>query len=137
MATSDFHSEWVTIGQHRLVLVCRSSFPNDHMRFLAKIAVEVCDNNSSGEARLHRVFLNDKASTYTFEVASTAQSDKGLERTVASALENIYGYSNFFCDVRIVDEGNRDSDHYCHMEHLQNEVEKNQNRTIQRAASLT
>jgi hypothetical protein len=93
------------------------------MKLLAQFAVEICNNNSNGDALVYEVFLDDKSSTYAFGIASTDASDADLQDLVADIFAQINGYNNFVCHVEIVPGGNRDSENYEHAEHLRLQVE--------------
>lgn len=118
MPTTGFHSEWITIGEHRVLLECRASFPNENMRFIADVAVVACNNNTMGRARVVRIFYDDKACIWTVAVASTSPEDESLEETLRTIFHNIYDDGNVQPQVTIVEEGATDSDHYNQTEHL-------------------
>ena len=117
MSEAGFHYEWVTIGNHRILLSCRTGFPNDRMRFIAHVAAETCDNNSS-DARVVRVFFDDKSDTWTINVATTDPNDVELEDTITTVLQTMYGNGNCIPQVDVVKPGHQSSDSYNHTEHL-------------------
>ncbi len=118
MPTTGFHSEWITVGDHRILLQCRASFPDDNMRFMAQVAVTTCDANSQGRARVVEIFYDDKACIWTINVASTNTEDKQLEDALMTVFHTMYCHGNVQPQVQIVEEGNTDSDHYNRTEHL-------------------
>jgi len=118
MPTHGFHSEWATIKDHRVHLECRASFPDEKMRLIARVAVETCDNNSEGLARVVKVFYDDKACTWAINVVTTDPKDNKLENQLMTVLHTMFGDGNCHTEVEIVASGNTSSDHYCHTEHL-------------------
>jgi len=118
MPNTGFHSEWVTEGDHRILLECRASFPDETMKLIAKVAAVTCDSNSEGRARVVRVFYDDKACIWTVDVASTDPKDKQLEDALISVLHTMFAHGNCQPQVEIVEEGRTDSDHYHRTEHL-------------------
>ena len=117
MSVEGFRSEWFTAGKHRVYLEARASFPSDDHRFIATVAAQTLDHNSS-HARLVKVFFDDKACVYGVHIATTEEADKALEDHIPSIRHSIFNSGNYFCDVEVVDKGNEASDHYHHMEHL-------------------
>lgn len=118
MPTTGFHSEWLTVGHHRILLHCRASFPDENMRFMANVAALTCDANSDGRARVVEIFYDNKACIWTVNVASTDSADKQLEDALLTVFHTMYGHGNIQPQVQIVEEGNTDSDHYDRTEHL-------------------
>ena len=117
MAVNGFHSEWVTIGRHRVFLECRCSFPGDEMRFIAQVAAKTIDSHSE-DARLVSVFFNDNAGTYDLKIASDTYDDRELGETVEALLCTMCANDNRYAQVVVVRPGNKESDRYDHMEHL-------------------
>jgi hypothetical protein len=118
MATTGFHSEWVTIHGHRILLECRASFPDEQMRFVASVAVEMCEHGPHTEARVLTVFFDDKASVYAIKIGTTDPKDDVLSTRLEHVIQTIYHGCPVTVEVIVIPEGNRDSDHYEHMEHL-------------------
>ncbi|MDY0169238.1 MAG: hypothetical protein RBS80_22030 [Thermoguttaceae bacterium] len=118
MTTRGFHSEWVTIGHHRVLLECRASYPDDEMRFIARVAVATIDHNSQHGARLVHVYYDDKSCFYTVKIASDNAEDDRLADIVMRVLHTMRNDGNCQPEVEIVAPGDRQSDHYEHMEHL-------------------
>lgn len=118
MPFTGFHSEWITIANHRILLECRASFPDERLRFIARVAVEVCQARRAKDARVTKIFYDDKSCFTEIELASTARADDDLADRLQKALHTIYGDGNCQAHMRIVREGDRASDHYDHMEHL-------------------
>ncbi|QZP26213.1 hypothetical protein [Pseudomonas mosselii] len=118
MPVAGFHSEWVTLGRHRVLLECRASYPDKADHFIAGVVAEIINHNGSGDARLVHVYYNDKASIHHVTIASTNQDDLALGDLTTKVLQSIYGSGNYDCDVQIIERGNESSDHYEHMEHL-------------------
>jgi len=123
MPISGFHSEWITIKDHRIYLSCRASFPNDTMHFMAKVIVETCDNNSDNAARVTEINFNDKAGVYAINIASTNSHDLVIQERLEPILETIFkndenSISTFLVNVEIFEPGDTQSDHYNHMEYL-------------------
>ncbi len=129
MLVRGFHSAWITIKGHRILLECRSGFPGEIMEFTARLAVEICDNriDSSGRARGKKarvvgVYFNDKAYVTTVTMASTEKEDCELEGLLTDTLGNIFQGRPFDVQVIIVERGNETSDSYDHMEYLSSKV---------------
>ena len=118
MPSTGFHSEWITVGHHRILLQCRASFPDDNMRFIAQVAATTCDANSEGRARVVEIHYDDKACIWMINVASTDIDDKQLEDALMTVFHTMYCHGNVQSQVQIVEEGNTDSDHYNRTEHL-------------------
>lgn len=118
MPNTGFHSDWITVGDHRILLHCRASFPDENMRFMAQVAAITCNANSEGLARVVEIFYDDKSCIWTVNVASTNPDDKQLEDTLMTVFHTMYSHGNVQPQVQIVEEGNTDSDHYNRMEHL-------------------
>lgn len=119
--TTGFHSEWITVGstnRHRILLECRASFPAEDERFIASVAVELVDRNSSGEARVLSVYYDDKSCMHNVVIASTNEDDRQLENALRDVLQTIFGNGNPQVDFVLVAPGDTGSDHYDHMEHL-------------------
>ncbi|MDN4059556.1 hypothetical protein QPK31_15115 [Massilia sp. YIM B02769] len=121
MPTRGFHSEWITLrskNDHRILLECRASFPSEDEKFIARVAVELIDRNSGGDARVLHVYYDDKSCMHTVTIASTDKDDSPLEGELLNVLQAIFGNGNPQVDFRYVEPGDRGSDHYDHMEHL-------------------
>jgi len=119
MPTTGFHSEWITIDKHRILLECRASYPDQKIRFIASVAAAICDNHSeSRRARVVQVFYDDHSSMYSVKIASTDPEDRKIGDVVAEVLQTIFNNGNSLSDVVIVKKGNEGSDSYDHMEHL-------------------
>ena len=116
MSTTGFHSEWITIEEHRILLDCRASFPDENMRFLARVAVEAC--RASKEARVVHINYDDKSCFWTIRLASTREKDKEIAERLQSALHTLRQDGNCQVQMNIVAKGNESSDHYNHTEHL-------------------
>ena len=123
MPTKGFHSEWLTIKEHRILLECRASFPDETMKFIARVAVEFCNYHTDNEARVVTIYYDDKACIWTTTIASTNPSHQELEGELTRVLQGIYADGNRTVDVVIVNAGDPESDHYNHMEHLSIETE--------------
>lgn len=117
MAASGFHSDWVTIKDHRVLLECRSSFPNARMRFDARLAVEIVRNNSP-EARVVRVFHDDKSACTNIKIGSYNKDDQVLERVVEGVFHTIFPGRVTYCDVIIIDSNHPLLEPYNATEHL-------------------
>ena len=118
-----FRSEWITIKQHRILLSCRISYPDDMMRFIAQIAVETCDNNSEDkDARVVKIYLDDKADYWDISIGSTKEADKQIEGRLSRIFGDMYDFGNIGTQVHIIDEGNRNSDRYNHTEYLSHKL---------------
>ena len=117
MPTTGFHSDWVTIKDHRILLECRSSFPSSKLRFDARLAVEIVANNSP-EARVVRVFFDDKSQCTNIKVASFLRDDQVLERVMEGVFHTIFPGRVTYCDVIIVDPGVQSLEHHCRAEQL-------------------
>lgn len=75
---SSFHSEWFTIGHHRVYLDCRYSFPDALMKSVAVQVATICDKYTENRARLLKIWLDDKGGSYFIQLASDTHDD--LER---------------------------------------------------------
>jgi len=117
MPIEGFRSEWLTVGKHRVHLEARASFPDDDHKFIATVAAKTIDHHST-QARLVRVYFDDKACIYAVDIATTEEADKALEPRITEILQSIFDSGNYYCDVAVVDKGDESSDHYHHMEHL-------------------
>jgi hypothetical protein len=116
---NQFYSEWVTIGKHRILLSCRSSFPDSMMKFIAQVAVTTCEHNSEDKkARVVKIFLEDKSSYWHISIGSTNTEDKGLENRLSTIFGEIYNFGNIGAEVHVVEKGNENSDNYEHMEYI-------------------
>lgn len=118
MQDNNFHSEWITINKHRILLQCRKSFPDEEMKLIARIAVETCDHNSGKDARVVKIYFDDKVSMTTITIASTNPDDKNIEEHLRKVFEMIFNSGNFNTLVEIVKQGNSFSDNYDHMQYL-------------------
>lgn len=117
MEKEGFHYEWVTIRNHRILLHCRTGFPDDRMRFIARVAVETCDWQSSS-ARVLKVFFDDKSDMWSVDVATTDPRDSELENTLSTIFDAMYGTLICIPRVGIIDACNSQSDSYNHTEYL-------------------
>lgn len=117
MSVEGFRSEWFTAGKHRVYLEARASFPDDDHRFIAAVVARTLDHNSS-DARLVKVFYDDKACVYSVDIATTNKADTALESRITNILHSIFNTGNYVCNVEVVARGDESSDHYHHMEHL-------------------
>ena len=117
MAASGFHADWVTIKEHRILLECRSSFPGARMRFDTRLAVEIVNNNSH-EARVVRVFYDDKSKCTNIKIASYHKDDQVLERVVEGVFHTIFPGRVTYCDVIIINSSTKSLEHHNHTEHL-------------------
>jgi len=118
MPIRGFHSEWVTIKDHRVLLECRASYPDATIRFIARVAIETCDNNSLGRARVVKVDYDDKSCCWNITVATTEHKDKKLENLLMTVLHTMFANGNCQSTVVVVKEGDTYSDHFQHTEHL-------------------
>ena len=118
MNAENFHSEWITIDGHRILLECRISFPDEQMKFIARVAVEFLGSRSEHQARIVKVFFNDNVSLWVITIASSNPEDKVFEKKLAKIFESIYDCGNFETVVEIVEPGNSVSDRYNHMQYL-------------------
>lgn len=102
-----FGSEWVTIGGHRVLLACRSSFPVDEMRFMSKIIVRLCDNRSIG-CRLVKLLWDHKSKSYAVILGTSYEGDLlkedfNIRDLIVYVLGEIYSGTEFSVDVCVVD----------------------------------
>jgi len=121
---SGFHSEWITIKHHRILLQRRCGFPDDNLRFVAQVTVEMCIHNVIDESfaapvRVVSVFEDDTHGSVVVTIAATSREQvKGLQGDVTGVLQSIYNSGIYVCNVVIVEPGDTHSDHYDPMEHL-------------------
>jgi hypothetical protein len=120
LASANFHADWVAEYGSRIYLQCRDSFPNETMRFVAKVTAFAC-NSHSENAQIVRVYYDDKACIYLIDIASTDPNDERLVDIIFEALDKLFGHSMCQPQFTLVPDGNRDSEHYCHMEYLSRE----------------
>ena len=118
MSSCGFYNEWITVGNNRILLECKNSFPAEDERFIADVAVKVLENNASDLARVVCVYYDDEAATYTVTVASTKAEDSAVEPLLTSVLEEIFNNGNFAVSFELVTPGDETADAYNHMEHL-------------------
>lgn len=118
MTFKDFSSQWVSIGDNRILLVSRDGFPSEIEEFIARISVEFLQHNSSGRARVTQIFYDDKACVHDISIASTLNEDKDLEDRLTNVLHSIYNCGNYMVNIEIVPQGSESSDHYNHMAYL-------------------
>ncbi len=126
MPITGFHSEWITLKgthNHRVLLECRAGFPSEDERFIARVAVELIDRNSNGDARLVSVYYDDKSCMHNVVIASTNPDDKRLEKKLESVLQSIFACGNPQVQFKYVEPGDTGSDHYDHMEHISTGVD--------------
>ena len=88
------------------------------MRFTARVAVETCDNNSEGRARVVKVYYDDKSCIWTITVATPEPKDRKLEVDLTTVLHTMFGHGNCHPTVEVVAPGQTSSDSYDHTEHL-------------------
>lgn len=88
MPCTGFHSEWVTLENSRVLLEYRGSFPSKRMHLIARVAVEASRQRSE-DARLVKVYYDDKACSHVLTFASDNHSDDGIEREIVNIINNI------------------------------------------------
>lgn len=118
MSSSGFYNEWITLGNNRILLECKSSFPDADARFIADVAVKVLENNASDLARVVCVYYDDETGTYTVTVASTKEEDNAVEPLLTSVLQDIFNNGSFAVSFELVTPGDETADDYNHMEYL-------------------
>jgi len=118
MATTGFHSEWVTISGHRILLECRCGFPDEDLRFIAQVAVETVRHNSRHGARVVYIHKDEKNGFINIKIASDNSEDEELAGVVMSVLHAMRFNGDCQSEVVIVEPGDKSSDHYNHDEHL-------------------
>lgn len=118
MSDNGFYNEWVTVGNNRILLECKNSFPAADERFIADVAVKVLENNASDLARVVCVYYDDESCTYTVTVASTNAEDSAVEPLLTSVLQDIFNNGSFAVSFELVGAGDETADDYNHMEHL-------------------
>jgi hypothetical protein len=118
MSNCGFYNEWITVGNNRILLECKNSFPAEDERFIANVAVKVLENNTSDLARVVCVYYDDETGTYTVTVASTREEDSAVEPLLTSVLEEIFNNGSFAVSFELVTPGDETADDYNHMEHL-------------------
>lgn len=119
---ADFHSEWITIGHHRLLIEVRDGFPGEYEHWLAHTAVKICER--SKHARVVHIFHDDTHGVPTIRLASTNETDKRLANDLQDAIQTIEGHGNCQVEMEIVPAGRTVSDHYNHAAHLVGAVDK-------------
>lgn len=118
MSNCGFYNEWITVGNNRILLECKNSFPAEDERFIADVAVKLLENNATDLARVVCVYYDDATGTYTVTVASTKEEDSAVEPLLTSVLEEIFNNGNFVVNFELVTPGDEAADDYNHMEHL-------------------
>jgi hypothetical protein len=87
MIPDGFHSEWVTLGEHRIFINVRGGFPGRAEREIAALAVDVC-NRLSDRARVVEVFHDD---THTDVINVYVATDNPADKTrLRAALEDVF-----------------------------------------------
>lgn len=117
MSVSGFHSEWITMTRHRVLLECRAGFPDANLHFVARVAAITCDHNSE-RARIVKVYVDDHNSIVQITVASTLPKDEAVADRVREVLQGMFGCGNYQTEFLKVEPGRESSDSYDHMEHL-------------------
>lgn len=114
----DFQSEWVTIGDDtRALLESRYAFISPTTRFIARVVVEIL-RAQAPNARLIKIFDDNKNSQHHIYLASDDPNDKTIASTVEKIINSIYGYQNDIAEITIVNPANTDWDGYNHMVYL-------------------
>lgn len=113
---SNFHSDWVTIGRHRVFIACRTSFPDEGLIGQAEYAVRVIEQYATDEARLVQVYYDDKVCVPRFDIASTNDED-GLPEHLCEEFAQEYDFG-ISANVLVVPKRAWQSDKYCHMQYL-------------------
>jgi hypothetical protein len=119
-----FNSEWVSEGRHRVFIECRGGAPTDYMRDIVKIAAFYCDNCQEADARVVKLFYDNKADAFTVFLASDEPEAASMESALTSIMEELGGGRMISASMVIVPIGNKKSDHYDHMQHLSIEAGK-------------
>jgi len=113
-----FQSEWITIGDDtRVFLESRYAFISSTTRFIARVVVEIL-RAQAPNARLMKIFHDNKNSQHHIFLASDNPDDKTIATTVEKIINNIYGYQNDIAEITIVKPGNYDLDGYNHTFYL-------------------
>lgn len=118
MSNCGFYNEWITVGNNRILLECKNSFPAADERFIADVAVKVLENNASDLARVVCVYYDDETCTYTVTVASTKEEDNVVEPLLTSVLQDIFNNGSFAVSFEFATPGDEAADDYNHMEYL-------------------
>lgn len=118
---STFNTEWVTIEGpshcHRVMLESRLSHPDRELNFLAEAAARLIDLSGAQEARVTKVFSDEKSGSTWITVASTDPKDEVFCRSADDVLRALSKYSPYVT-FTLVQRGSTLSDHYDHMKHL-------------------
>lgn len=113
-----FQSEWITIGDDtRAFLESRYAFISSTTRFIARVVVEIL-RAQAPNARLIKIFHDNKNSQHHIYLASDDPDDKTIAATVEKIINNIYGYQNDIAEITIVKPGNDEWDGYNHTAYL-------------------
>jgi len=118
MLDSGFHSEWITVGAHRILLECRYGFPCDELRFFAKVAVKLCGHMLGADARIVKVYYDDRHCTYTTTVATDNPAHAIHAENMRAPLEDVFPAGGCDMHVVVVPRGNRNSESYVHAAYL-------------------
>ena len=120
-----------------MLLARQCGFPDEHLRFYARLAVEICDrwygptgfaevDDSVAPADQGRVVSvhgndgdRDAVEQIVVTVATTSgERAAGLDRRLREILESIYPSGRFEARIAVVSAGAIGSPQYNHMEHL-------------------
>ncbi len=127
MQTREFHSEWITIGDHRILFKGRDGFPSETMRFMAQIGVETCEAAQAREARVVAVtyFRNHQtdAEQWVVTIASTRREDQFIASRINNALQTIFQRGDRHVALYVIAKpGDVHAEDYNHMRHLSAEA---------------
>ncbi|WP_026035337.1 hypothetical protein [Cupriavidus sp. BIS7] len=85
----EFNSEWVTLGRHRVRLLCTRGFPTERTRRVAELATLAIENNLSARARL--VDVTEQGNAYVISIGTTFEKDKEAATHLELALATMFG----------------------------------------------
>lgn len=86
----EFDTDWMTLGKHRVRLLCVRGFPTEKTRSVAEVARLAIEHNLSAAARLLQVVAVGE-SAYTISIGTTFPKDKDAALALEVALATVFG----------------------------------------------
>ena len=113
-----FHSEWLTVGRHRIYLEVRCGFPQDYHRQIVTLAAAVCSAQSDS-AQVIKLFHDDKHGNLCVDIASDNPVDASgqLEAALSEIWLEVDHWIDWSIDIYPADP-TRSRDAYNHAWYL-------------------
>lgn len=86
----EFDTDWMTLGKHRVRLLCARGFPTEKTRYVAEVSRLAIEHNLSAAARLLQVAAVGESS-YTISIGTTFPKDKDAALPLEVALATVFG----------------------------------------------